>query len=139
MDRETYIDATKESGLHLVKWDKPGPIIMLNLLKFKDVADYSQFPKLAPASSVTGERAYHNYMAAVRPLLESAGAEVLYKGSGGPFAIGPQDEVWDLVLLVKHKSIQVFMEFAVSEDYQKIAGHRTAALADSRLLPSVAI
>jgi len=39
------------------------------------------------------------------------------------------------VLLVEHPSVEKFLEFAKNENYLKTAGHRTAALEDSRLLP----
>ncbi|WP_246255857.1 hypothetical protein [Cyclobacterium plantarum] len=48
-------------------------------------------------------------------------------------------EKWDAILLVEHKSVSKFMGFANSEDYLKNAGHRSAALEDSRLLPSTKI
>lgn len=53
------------------------------------------------------------------------------------FLIGPSDELWDKVLLVEHESVARFMAFAQDEAYLKYAGHRTASLDDSRLLPIV--
>ena len=132
---ERYIEATQEAGAALFRRNPQGPIVMLNLLKFREEADYSKFPDLAPESPVSGEAAYELYIAHTLPFLEASGGEVLFKGTGGPFVIGPQDESWDLVLLVKHQSLQRFMAFASDEGYLKGAGHRTAALLDSRLLP----
>ncbi len=108
---------------------------MLNLLRFREVADYSESPELAPDGEISGAEAYERYADAVMPLLERAGSELLYRGDGGPSLIGPAEERWDLVLLVKHASISEFMSFATDEDYLAIAGHRTAALEDSRLVP----
>ena len=51
--------------------------------------------------------------------------------------IGPPDERWDAVLLVRQRSVGDFMAFATNEGYVKILGHRTAALEDSRLLPMI--
>ena len=132
---ERYIEATQEAGAALFRRNPQGPIVMLNLLKFREEADYSKFPDLAPESPVSGEAAYELYIAHTLPFLEASGGEVLFKGTGGPFVIGPQNESWDLVLLVKHQSLQRFMAFASDEGYLKGAGHRTAALLDSRLLP----
>ena len=56
-------------------------------------------------------------------------------GKGGKYLIGPQDEDWDVILLVKQSSVNTFMEFARNEKYLTGMGHRTAALQDSRLLP----
>ena len=132
---ERYIEATQEAGAALFRRNPQGPLVMLNLLKFREEADYSKFPNLAPDTPISGEEAYQLYMAHTLPFLEASGGEVLFKGTGGPFVIGPQDESWDLVLLVKHQSLQRFMAFASDEAYLAGAGHRTAALLDSRLLP----
>ena len=136
---ERFIHPSKETSKILSQWKDTGPVCMLNLLKFKEVANYEPFPALAPNAPISGEEAYQRYMKAVNPLLEKAGSEILYFGGGNSFVIGPSNETWDLVILVKHKSVPVFLDFAASEAYQKIAGHRTAALEDSRLLPSTAL
>ncbi len=132
---ERYIEATQEAGAALFRRNPQGPLVMLNLLKFREEADYSKFPNLAPDTPISGQEAYQLYMAHTLPFLEASGGEVLFKGTGGPFVIGPQEESWDLVLLVKHQSLQRFMAFASDEGYLAGAGHRTAALLDSRLLP----
>jgi hypothetical protein len=59
------------------------------------------------------------------------------EGEGGRFLIGPPEERWDLVLLVRHASVQTFISFASNEAYLGGMGHRLAAIADSRLLPIV--
>ena len=58
-------------------------------------------------------------------------------GTGGAWLIGPDGERWDRVMLVRQKSVAAFMAFAADEAYLAGIGHRTAALADSRLLPLV--
>ena len=108
---------------------------MLNLLKFREVADYSASPELAPLEAVSGKQAYQRYMKHTTPFLQEAGGELLYAGEGGSFLIGPEGEGWDMVLLVKHRNATTFISFAQNEGYLKGIGHRTAALADSRLLP----
>lgn len=136
MNSESYIDATPESGKAFLDLNIKGAVTMLNLLKFREKADYSQAKHLAPSSSISGKEAYQIYINHVKPLLLKVGAEIIYFGKGGRFVIGPKDEVWDAVIMIKHQSVEKFMAFARDEDYVKIAGHRGAALADSRLLPS---
>jgi hypothetical protein len=58
-------------------------------------------------------------------------------GEGGPLLIGPEGERWDRMLLVRQKSVEAFMAFAKDEAYLGGVGHRTAALADARLLPLI--
>lgn len=110
---------------------------MLNLLRYRETADYSAHPDLAPPSPVSGRDAYATYAAHTLPLLSAVGGEVVFSGHARPFLIGPADEEWDEVLLVRHKSAEAFLSFAQNEEYLAGLGHRTAALADSRLLPVV--
>lgn len=130
-----HIHATQEAGKAFFMRNITGPVVMLNLLKFREIADYSASPELAQTSEGTGAEAYRLYMKAVAPLLHAAGGEVLFQGKAGAYLIGPEAESWDLVLVVKHASVQKFMAFAQDEAYLVIEGHRTAALMDSRLLP----
>jgi hypothetical protein len=60
---------------------------------------------------------------------------VLFSGTCAPFLIGPQDESWDHVLLVRQASKAAFLAFASDPESQRITAHRTAAISDSRLLP----
>ena len=112
-----------------------GSVVMLNLLRFRDYADYSETPELAPNHTISGEKAYQLYINHTLPYLEKSGGEVLFMGKGGNFLIGPSTERWDAVLLIRQQSTENFMAFAQDIDYLKGIGHRTAALEDSRLLP----
>lgn len=112
-----------------------GPVVMLNLLKFRDIADYARAPQLAPTSPISGRAAYARYEAGLAPLLAASGGEVLFSGTGGNWFIGPEAEGWDRVLLVRQASLERFFAFARDPEAQEIGHHRTAALADSRLLP----
>ncbi len=110
---------------------------MLNLLRFHEVADYAQYPELAPATPISGEQAYRRYIAHTEPFLRQSGGEVRFFGKGGPFLIGPHVERWDAAMLVRQDSVASFMAFASNKDYLAGMGHRVAALEDSRLLPIV--
>ena len=110
-------------------------MVMLNLLRFRETADYSKFPELAPDEPISGSEAYRRYAEHTMPFLREAKGEVLFQGGAAGMLIGPEDERWDLVLLVKHQSAQVFLSFASNEGYLAGIGHRVAALEDSRLLP----
>ena len=108
---------------------------MLNLLRYRPIADYSTTPELEPLSPITGEAAYHLYMEHTKPHLERSGGEVLFFGHGGQFLVGPEQERWDAALLVRQASPAAFLAFASDVEYLRGIGHRTAALEDSRLLP----
>lgn len=133
-----YLDATNENGRLVFERGITGPVAMLNLLRFRRHADYSASPDLAPADSISGRQAYERYMEHTLPYLEERGGSLRFIGEGGHFLIGPLDERWDLVMLVQHQSLEALMDMANDLGYMAGMGHRTAALADSRLLPIVA-
>ena len=132
---KTYLEASQEGGKAMFQQGVSGAVVMLNMLRFKTEADYSGLEKLDPGKSLSGKEAYQLYIDNTIPFLEKAGSEVLFYGKSSSFLIGPLEEKWDAVLLVRHASIQEFVAFAQNEEYLAIAGHRTAALEDSRLLP----
>lgn len=132
---KSYIEPTEEAAIKLFSQDIKGEIIMLNLIKYKEIADYSDFPELDPGKEISGEQAYQTYMKHTQPFLSESGGELMFVGSAENYFIGPPDISWDLVFLVKQKSLQNFMAFATNTEYLKGIGHRTAAIADSRLLP----
>ncbi len=130
-----HIEPTNESGRRFLDREIAGPVTMLNLLRFRPEADYSQNPELAPAEPITGRAAYERYFNHTLPFLDAAGAEVTFLGEGGSFLIGPLAERWDLVMLVRHASAAAMFAMAEDDEYLSGIGHRVAALEDSRLLP----
>ena len=137
MTTQTYLEPTQESGRALFVRGITGPVVMLNLLRFRPIADYSASPELAPAGPISGEAAYRLYIAHTLPYLHASGGEILFYGKGGGFFIGPIDERWDAAMLIRQSSVASFLAFASNEGYLSGMGHRVAALEDSRLLPLV--
>lgn len=132
-----YLEPTQAQGAALFSRPISGPVVMLNLLRFREAADYSNAPELAPKTPVSGREAYEKYMDVTRPFLKESGGEVIFQGDGGPFLIGPEGEQWDMALLIRQNSLQDFLAFASNQAYLKGLAHRTAAVEDSRLLPLV--
>jgi uncharacterized protein (DUF1330 family) len=130
-----YLEPTQESGRAFFMRAIGGKVVMLNLLRYRAVADYSLTPHLAPGTAISGEAAYRLYMEHTMPHLEKSGGKLLFFGRGGPFLVGPEGERWDAAMLVQQSSSAAFMEFASNVEYLAGIGHRTAALEDSRLLP----
>jgi uncharacterized protein (DUF1330 family) len=104
---------------------------MLNLLRYRERAEYPQGSAAAPCS---GREAYQRYSeVAVRKVAESGG-RILWLGAAFLGLIGPEGESWDDVVLVEYPSPRAFLRMISMPDYQAAAVHRTAALADSRLV-----
>jgi hypothetical protein len=132
-----HLDPTDEGVHALIERGIDGPVIMLNLLRLRDVADYTDFPELAPPTPISGREAYERYIVHTRPFLEATGGSLTMVAEGGRFFVGPIDERWDIVLLVRQHSVSDFFSFATNAEYLAGAGHRTAAAEDTRLLPLV--
>ncbi|MFM5950082.1 MAG: DUF1330 domain-containing protein [Novosphingobium sp.] len=130
-----YLEPTQVSGRAFFMRGIQGPVLMLNLLRFRENADYSAAPHLAPPEPISGAEAYALYAEHTMPFLKASGGEVVLEGDGGGWLIGPEDEHWDKVLLVRQASTEAMMAFPDDAAYMAGLAHRTAALADSRLLP----
>ncbi len=105
------------------------PIVMVNLLRFRERADYGQ-----DGLGGTGRDAYARYSKAVIPLLWEVGGQVLWMGKVRAEVIVPDGESWHEVVLVHYPGRHAFMRMVSSPAYQAILHHRTAALLDSRLI-----
>ncbi|CAN5392942.1 DUF1330 domain-containing protein [soil metagenome] len=134
---EKYLNPTQATGRDLILRNISGPVVMLNLLRFREFADYAETPHLAPLAAISGKEAYQRYIKHTVPHLLKSGGEIVFLGKGSTFLVGPQDEQWDEVMLIKQNSVSDFMAFASNHEYMMGVGHRTAALEDSRLLPLV--
>lgn len=130
-----HINPTEASGRTLVMRGLDKPVTMLNLLRFRAVADYAAAPAFAPTAPITGAQAFQLYIEHTMPFLKESGGELLYVGRGGPWFIGPDAERWDLTMLVRQSSIASFIAFASNQACAAGLAHRTAAIEDSRLLP----
>lgn len=111
----------------LLASDSEGPIVMLNLLRFKDEADGID-------EGVSGRDAYQRYGAAAAPFLQRVGGRLLLAVEANQMVIGPEALEWDVALMVEYPSREKFLEMAVDPEYLAIHEHRAAALADSRLI-----
>jgi hypothetical protein len=132
-----YLEPTQASARALITRQIPGAVVMLNLLRFREIADYSASPELASDTPISGAAAYQRYIEHTLPFLHASGGELLFMGFAGPFLIGPETEQWDLAMLVSQRSVESFLAFASNAAYLAGSGHRTAALQDSRLLPLI--
>lgn len=65
---------------------------MLNLLRFREVADYSVEPGLAPVKPISGREAFQKYIRHTLPYLHESGGELMMLGDGWKYLIGPKQE-----------------------------------------------
>lgn len=102
-----------------------GPIYMLNLLKFKDQAEYAD----GRQTELTGAEAYAIYGTEVVGHLAKVGGKPMFSASVERLMLGEVEELWDSAAIAMYPSRKAMMEMISSLDYQASSVHRTAGLA----------
>lgn len=108
------------------------PVVMVNLLRFRDQAAYADTDQAEPCS---GREAYKRYSQTSLQTIAAVGGRVIFGGKAREALIGPQGERWHQAFLVQYPSPAAFRAMMAMPQYQACVHHRTAALADSRLIP----
>jgi uncharacterized protein (DUF1330 family) len=102
-----------------------GPFVMINLLKFKEKAEYPD----GRDPDLSGFEAYRRYGVAVRAQLERVGGRAGHAGPVTGLLLGEVGELWDMVALAHYPSLAAMRAMVEHPDYQAIAVHRFAGLA----------
>jgi uncharacterized protein (DUF1330 family) len=97
------------------------PVVMLNLLRFKPLAD-------APDAGISGEDAYRRYVKEMVPFIEAKGARVLWTGRIDSQVIGAGADAFHMIALVEYPSRQAFVAIATDPFVNEIGLHRAAGL-----------
>ena len=106
------------------------PIAMLNLLKFKERAEYED----GRPTDLSGIEAYGLYAKAFREIMEPRGVKILYAGEARGVLIGAGDDLWDEVAIIQYPSTQVMLDMLRDETYQQAQQHRAAGLEGQLLI-----
>ena len=100
------------------------PIYMVNLLKFRDKAEYED----GRETNLTGEEAYLIYGQEVQEHLKKVGAEPIFSGRVARLMLGEVGELWDVIAIAKYPSRKAMMEMIMDADYRESEKHRAAGL-----------
>ncbi|WP_119418436.1 DUF1330 domain-containing protein [Desertibaculum subflavum] len=104
-----------------------GPVVMLNLVKFR---------ARATDGSGSGYDAYLRYSRGFVPLLKQCGGTILWAGKVTGVAIGDDaGDAWDYAVLVRYPHRQAFVATMRSDGYAAINPHRLAGLEKHVILP----
>jgi len=129
-----YIDPDREAWEVFKGLPRDQPIHMLNLIRLKAKADY---PAGHPdhGKDISGAEAYAAYGRAITPLLEGQGSRQVWAGKPQVVVTGPKSEAWELAFIVEYPNSQALIDMVRNPHYREhVVPHRTAAVADSRLL-----
>lgn len=101
------------------------PIVMVNLLKFREKALYPD----GRDAHLSGRDAYMRYGAGVVPLIEKVGGRMLFGAPVRSLLIGESSSLWDQVALAEYPSRAALAEMSQMPEYREIHVHREAGLA----------
>ena len=104
------------------------PVMMLNLLRFRDKAKYED------GRDLTGAEAYAAYGRESAPVFQRVGGEIVWCGRPEVTLIGPGEERWDWAFVARYPTAGAFLEMVTDPVYREAVKHRQAAVLDSRLI-----
>src|SRR5689334_9217371 len=130
MNVENSVYPTRERLETLLANQSDKPIVMLNLLKFKDKAVYAD----GRATTLTGREAYMLYGTPMQQFVTRHGGKFVFQGLIEQLVIGEVDDMWDLVALVEYPSAAAFAKIATSPEVAEIGVHRAAGLEGQLLI-----
>lgn len=121
------IDQLNIQGLTELDRDDPGPVVMVNLIRFSEQAG---------DGDGTGWDAYMRYSAQKVALVKAHGGILLWNGNAKAVAFGRLDGApWDYVSLVYYPSVEAFMTMMRSPEYlSQCEPHRRNACADHLII-----
>ena len=111
-----------------------GPIYMVNLLKFKDKAEYED----GRETDLTGFEAYQLYGRAVSRIIQDFGGEIQFAADVTFLSLGQVEELWDEIAIAKYPNRGALLAMSSSQEWQEAAVHRTAGLAGQLNIETVA-
>ena len=130
---DTFIDPSRASFDAFKALPRDEPIHMLNLLTYRDLAEYPTGHEHA-GKGWSGRRAYQEYGTASGPIFRRVGGSIVWRGAFQCMVTGPEQMRWDDGFIAQYPNAAAFLEMVKDPEYQLAVVNRTAALADSRLI-----
>tara|TARA_Y200000002_G_scaffold359472_1_gene343776 strand:+ start:861 stop:1271 length:411 start_codon:yes stop_codon:yes gene_type:complete len=124
MKVENKVIPSEEQMKGFVDGDIDSPISMVNLLKYKEKAEYED----GRVTELTGKEAYQIYALEVAKLVEKTGGKILFGGEVSRLMLGEVEELWDMIAIAYYPSRKKMLEMMMSPEYAEISIHRTAGL-----------
>jgi len=128
-----YIDPDREAWEVFKSLPRDQPIQMLNLIKLKAKAEY---PEGHPdhGKDLTGLDAYRAYGRTTAHIFARVGGRQVWVGKPQVMVTGPGSEAWDIAFIAEYPNSEAFIAMVRDPEYREFVKHRTAGVADSRLL-----
>jgi uncharacterized protein (DUF1330 family) len=130
---DIYIDPSPANFQAFKDLPRDEPIHMLNLLEYREQADYPQGHEHA-GKGWSGRRAYEEYGKTSGPIFRRVGGTMVWRGSFQTMVTGPDGKRWHDGFVAQYPTSGAFFAMIKDPDYQQAVVNRTAALVDSRLM-----
>ena len=127
------IDPTRAQFDAFKALPRDAPIHMLNLIRLRPLADYPA-EHADHGKGLTGLDAYRAYGRTSAEVFARVGGRQVWAGRPETVVTGPSDERWDLAFIAEYPSAGAFLAMVTDPAYREHVKHRTAAVADSRLI-----
>jgi len=114
--------------------DADGPVIMLNLNRYRERARYEGDPPGGGDPDVPGREAYERYGEVALRTLERVGGRVLWHTHAAGTVVGDETDRYDEVIAVFYPSLQAFLGLALDPDILTASAHRSAGLERAALI-----
>ena len=129
----SYIDPSPANFQAFKDLHRDEPIHMLNLLEYREQAEYPQGHEHA-GKGWSGRRAYEEYGKTSGPIFRRVGGTIVWRGSFQTIVTGPDAKRWHDGFVAQYPNAGAFFEMIKDPEYQQAVVNRTAALVDSRLM-----
>lgn len=133
MTDAVYVDPTRAAFDAFKALPRDQPIWMLNLVRYRDVADYPAGHPLH-GQGLSGAEAYRRYGEVSGPIFTRVGGSVVWRGAMQLMLTGPDDEAWDAIFIAHYPNAGAFLAMVTDPDYREAVKHRQAAVLTSRLV-----
>jgi uncharacterized protein (DUF1330 family) len=130
VDHVTPTDARLAVTAALAAAD-PTPVVMLNLNRYRDRA---QYPPGTPDADVSGREAYLRYGAVAFAAIQHVGGAILWATDAAETVIGCDHDVYDEVVAVWYPSRSAFLRLAEYPGYMDAHAHRDAGIEQACLI-----
>ena len=105
-----------------------GPVVMLNLNRYRERAEYAEPPRAGRSAKVTGREAYARYGEVAQDVLARVGGRILWYSQTQETVIGDASDVYDEVIAVWYPNRTAFIGLATAPEIIPALADRVAGL-----------
>lgn len=126
MNVENDVYPHRPESLKMLQEPGPnGPIYMVNLLKYRDHAQYTD----GRTTALTGREAYDLYGAGVTELIQQHGGKIVFSADVNALLLGYVEQLWDSVAIAMYPNRAALIAMSMAPVMAELALHREAGLA----------